>query len=125
MRGILGNCDKLYPDLISSTKMLETDPFSPVICQAGSAFSYLNTFRIKSTQTRSTCHTQTDRHSFTNAVSLFLSRDHQVTGLICCCIVLGQIGDIKTAEKYFQDVEEVCQMKGSQAPDKTCVLMNR
>ncbi|XP_049917429.1 trafficking protein particle complex subunit 12 [Epinephelus moara] len=36
-----------------------------------------------------------------------------------------QIGDVKTAERYFQDVEEVCQMKGSQPSHTTCVLMNR
>ncbi|KAM7376473.1 hypothetical protein PAMP_006204 [Pampus punctatissimus] len=36
-----------------------------------------------------------------------------------------QIGDVKTAEKYFQDVEKVCQMKGSQPSHTTCVLMNR
>ncbi|KAM9842137.1 trafficking protein particle complex subunit 12 [Aulostomus maculatus] len=36
-----------------------------------------------------------------------------------------QIGDIKTAEKYFQDVEKDCQMKGSQPSHTTCVLMNR
>lgn len=36
-----------------------------------------------------------------------------------------QIGDIKTAEKYFQDVEKACQMKGSQPSHTTCVLMNR
>lgn len=42
-----------------------------------------------------------------------------------CCFVLGQIGDIKTAERYFQDVEKACQMKGSQPSHTTCVLMNR
>uniref|UniRef100_A0A8C4EUU1 Trafficking protein particle complex subunit 12 n=1 Tax=Dicentrarchus labrax TaxID=13489 RepID=A0A8C4EUU1_DICLA len=36
-----------------------------------------------------------------------------------------QIGDIKTAERYFQDVEKACQMKGSQPSHTTCVLMNR
>ncbi|KAM7403804.1 hypothetical protein PAMA_004304 [Pampus argenteus] len=36
-----------------------------------------------------------------------------------------QIGDVKKAEKYFQDVEKACQMKGSQPSHTTCVLMNR
>ncbi|CAG12451.1 unnamed protein product, partial [Tetraodon nigroviridis] len=36
-----------------------------------------------------------------------------------------QIGDIKTAERYFLDVEEACQNKGSEPSDNTCVLMNR
>ncbi|XP_020775509.2 trafficking protein particle complex subunit 12 [Boleophthalmus pectinirostris] len=36
-----------------------------------------------------------------------------------------QIGDVKTAEKYFQDVEKACQMKGSQPGDSTCMVMNR
>ncbi|XP_033843803.1 trafficking protein particle complex subunit 12 [Periophthalmus magnuspinnatus] len=36
-----------------------------------------------------------------------------------------QIGDVKTAEKYFQDVEKVCQMKGCQPGDSTCMVMNR
>ncbi|XP_069573556.1 trafficking protein particle complex subunit 12 isoform X3 [Brachyistius frenatus] len=36
-----------------------------------------------------------------------------------------QIGDVKTAERYFQDVEKACQMKGSQPSHATCVLMNR
>lgn len=39
--------------------------------------------------------------------------------------VLGQIGDVKTAERYFQDAEKACQMKGSQPSHTTCVLMNR
>uniref|UniRef100_A0A4W6C525 Trafficking protein particle complex subunit 12 n=1 Tax=Lates calcarifer TaxID=8187 RepID=A0A4W6C525_LATCA len=36
-----------------------------------------------------------------------------------------QIGDVKTAERYFQDVEKACQMKGSQSSHTTCMLMNR
>lgn len=36
-----------------------------------------------------------------------------------------QIGDVKTAERYFQDVEKACQMNGSQLSHTTCVLMNR
>ncbi|XP_070698452.1 trafficking protein particle complex subunit 12 [Pempheris klunzingeri] len=36
-----------------------------------------------------------------------------------------QIGDVKTAERYFQDAEKACQMKGSQPSHTTCVLMNR
>nr|XP_019940522.1 PREDICTED: trafficking protein particle complex subunit 12 [Paralichthys olivaceus]XP_019940523.1 PREDICTED: trafficking protein particle complex subunit 12 [Paralichthys olivaceus] len=36
-----------------------------------------------------------------------------------------QIGDVKTAERYFQDVERACQMKGSQSSHITCMLMNR
>uniref|UniRef100_A0A8C6WZK3 Trafficking protein particle complex subunit 12 n=1 Tax=Neogobius melanostomus TaxID=47308 RepID=A0A8C6WZK3_9GOBI len=36
-----------------------------------------------------------------------------------------QIGDVKTAESYFQDVEDACQMKGSQPSDSTCMVMNR
>ncbi|XP_072313558.1 trafficking protein particle complex subunit 12 [Eucyclogobius newberryi] len=36
-----------------------------------------------------------------------------------------QVGDVKTAEKYFQDVEKACQMKGSQPGDSTCMVMNR
>ncbi|XP_074547417.1 trafficking protein particle complex subunit 12 [Halichoeres trimaculatus] len=36
-----------------------------------------------------------------------------------------QIGDVKTAERYFQDAEKTCQMKGSQPSHTTCVLMNR
>lgn len=39
-------------------------------------------------------------------------------------ILSKQIGDIKTAEKYFQDVEKVAQkLDGLQG--KTMVLMNR
>ncbi|XP_071327200.1 trafficking protein particle complex subunit 12 isoform X1 [Trachinotus anak] len=36
-----------------------------------------------------------------------------------------QIGDVKMAERYFQDVEKACQMKGSQSSHTTCMLMNR
>uniref|UniRef100_A0A7N9ATZ2 Trafficking protein particle complex subunit 12 n=1 Tax=Mastacembelus armatus TaxID=205130 RepID=A0A7N9ATZ2_9TELE len=36
-----------------------------------------------------------------------------------------QIGDIKTAERYFQDVEKACQTRGSQSSHTICVLMNR
>ncbi|XP_058470815.1 trafficking protein particle complex subunit 12 [Solea solea] len=36
-----------------------------------------------------------------------------------------QIGDVKTAERYFQDVEKSCQMKESQSSHITCMLMNR
>ncbi|XP_056282368.1 trafficking protein particle complex subunit 12 isoform X2 [Pseudoliparis swirei] len=36
-----------------------------------------------------------------------------------------QIGDVKTAERYFQDVETACQETGSQPAHTTCVLMNR
>uniref|UniRef100_UPI0037E86F96 trafficking protein particle complex subunit 12 n=1 Tax=Semicossyphus pulcher TaxID=241346 RepID=UPI0037E86F96 len=36
-----------------------------------------------------------------------------------------QIGDVKTAERYFQDAEKACQMTGSQPSHTTCVLMNR
>lgn len=36
-----------------------------------------------------------------------------------------QIGDVKTAERYFQDVEKACQMKGSQPSHTTCMVMNR
>uniref|UniRef100_A0A8C9WLY8 Trafficking protein particle complex subunit 12 n=1 Tax=Scleropages formosus TaxID=113540 RepID=A0A8C9WLY8_SCLFO len=36
-----------------------------------------------------------------------------------------QIGDIKTAEKYFQEVEKVCQAKGNGSTLSTCILMNR
>ncbi|XP_039993362.1 trafficking protein particle complex subunit 12 [Xiphias gladius] len=36
-----------------------------------------------------------------------------------------QIGDVKTAERYFQDVEKACQMKGNQSSHITCMLMNR
>ncbi|XP_071774281.1 trafficking protein particle complex subunit 12 [Centroberyx gerrardi] len=36
-----------------------------------------------------------------------------------------QIGDIKTAERYFQDVEKACQAEGSQPGHTTYVLMNR
>ncbi|XP_062252783.1 trafficking protein particle complex subunit 12 [Platichthys flesus] len=36
-----------------------------------------------------------------------------------------QIGDVQTAEGYFQDVERACQMKGSQSSHITCMLMNR
>ncbi|XP_029315957.1 trafficking protein particle complex subunit 12 [Cottoperca gobio] len=36
-----------------------------------------------------------------------------------------QIGDVKTAERYFQDVEKACQETGSQPSHTTCVLMNR
>ncbi|XP_060919538.1 trafficking protein particle complex subunit 12 [Labrus mixtus] len=36
-----------------------------------------------------------------------------------------QIGDVKTAERYFQDAEKDCLMKGSQPGHTTCVLMNR
>lgn len=43
----------------------------------------------------------------------------------CFCFVFGQIGDVKTAERYFEDVEKACQMTGSQPSHTTCVLMNR
>uniref|UniRef100_A0A671S261 Trafficking protein particle complex subunit 12 n=1 Tax=Sinocyclocheilus anshuiensis TaxID=1608454 RepID=A0A671S261_9TELE len=36
-----------------------------------------------------------------------------------------QIGDIRTAEKYFQDVEKACQSKGETPNEDTSVLMNR
>lgn len=36
-----------------------------------------------------------------------------------------QIGDAKTAERYFQDVEKAYQVKGSNLSHATCVLMNR
>uniref|UniRef100_A0A1A7YHD5 Trafficking protein particle complex subunit 12 n=2 Tax=Iconisemion striatum TaxID=60296 RepID=A0A1A7YHD5_9TELE len=36
-----------------------------------------------------------------------------------------QIGDVKMAERYFQDVEKSCQVKGSNLIHTTCVLMNR
>uniref|UniRef100_A0A3Q2P253 Trafficking protein particle complex subunit 12 n=1 Tax=Fundulus heteroclitus TaxID=8078 RepID=A0A3Q2P253_FUNHE len=36
-----------------------------------------------------------------------------------------QIGDVKTAERYFQDVENAYQTKGSNLSHATCVLMNR
>ncbi|CAL8299367.1 unnamed protein product [Boreogadus saida] len=36
-----------------------------------------------------------------------------------------QIGDIKTAERYFQDVEKACQATGSHPSHTTNVLMNR
>ncbi|KAK7152463.1 hypothetical protein R3I93_010627 [Phoxinus phoxinus] len=36
-----------------------------------------------------------------------------------------QIGDIRTAEKYFQDVENACQSKGKTPNEDTSVLMNR
>uniref|UniRef100_G3PIW0 Trafficking protein particle complex subunit 12 n=1 Tax=Gasterosteus aculeatus aculeatus TaxID=481459 RepID=G3PIW0_GASAC len=36
-----------------------------------------------------------------------------------------QIGDVKTAERYFLDVETACQTTGSQPAHITCVLMNR
>ncbi|KAL4624077.1 trafficking protein particle complex subunit 12-like [Arapaima gigas] len=37
-----------------------------------------------------------------------------------------QIGDIRTAERYFQEVEKVCQPRGSSSLNpSTCVLMNR
>ncbi|XP_068194390.1 trafficking protein particle complex subunit 12 [Antennarius striatus] len=36
-----------------------------------------------------------------------------------------QIGDVKTAERYFQDVEKASQMEGSPPTHATCVLMNR
>ncbi|XP_051502171.1 trafficking protein particle complex subunit 12-like [Myxocyprinus asiaticus] len=36
-----------------------------------------------------------------------------------------QIGDIRTAKKYFQDVEKACQSKGITPNEDTSVLMNR
>ncbi|XP_062863120.1 trafficking protein particle complex subunit 12 [Trichomycterus rosablanca] len=36
-----------------------------------------------------------------------------------------QIGDIKTAEKYFQEVEKACQDKEKESAQDTAVLMNR
>ncbi|XP_028995639.1 trafficking protein particle complex subunit 12 isoform X2 [Betta splendens] len=36
-----------------------------------------------------------------------------------------QIGDIKTAERYFQEVERACQMEESQPCHTVCLLMNR
>ncbi|XP_072545233.1 trafficking protein particle complex subunit 12 [Salminus brasiliensis] len=36
-----------------------------------------------------------------------------------------QIGDIKTAEKYFQDVEKACQEQGKGPAQDTSVLMNK
>lgn len=41
------------------------------------------------------------------------------------CFVVSQIGDAKTAERYFQDVEKAYQVKGSNLSHATCVLMNR
>lgn len=55
--------------------------------------------------------------SFTRAVVELLS--------FCWCVDHGQIGDIKTAERYFLEVEEACQKKGGAPSDSTCVLMNR
>ncbi|XP_068457695.1 trafficking protein particle complex subunit 12 [Clinocottus analis] len=36
-----------------------------------------------------------------------------------------QIGDVQTAERYFQDVERACQVTGGPPGHTTCVLMNR
>uniref|UniRef100_A0A8C6P998 Trafficking protein particle complex subunit 12 n=1 Tax=Nothobranchius furzeri TaxID=105023 RepID=A0A8C6P998_NOTFU len=36
-----------------------------------------------------------------------------------------QVGDVKMAEVYFQDVEKSCQMKARDPTHTTCVLMNR
>ncbi|XP_054894276.1 trafficking protein particle complex subunit 12 [Poeciliopsis prolifica] len=36
-----------------------------------------------------------------------------------------QIGDVKTAERYFQDVEKAYETKGSNLSHATCILMNR
>uniref|UniRef100_A0A8C1CIY7 Trafficking protein particle complex subunit 12 n=1 Tax=Cyprinus carpio carpio TaxID=630221 RepID=A0A8C1CIY7_CYPCA len=36
-----------------------------------------------------------------------------------------QIGDIRTAERYFQDVEKACHSKGKTPDEDTSVLMNR
>lgn len=36
-----------------------------------------------------------------------------------------QIGDIRTGEKYFQDVEKVCESKGKSPDEDASVLMNR
>ncbi|KAM4542118.1 trafficking protein particle complex subunit 12 isoform 2-T2 [Odontesthes bonariensis] len=36
-----------------------------------------------------------------------------------------QVGDVKTAERYFQDVEKACQTNENHLTHTTCVLMNR
>lgn len=55
----------------------------------------------------------------------FYNKNPRAAAAAAAAFVLGQIGDVKTAERYFQDVEKACQMKGSQPGHTTCVLMNR
>ncbi|XP_029087518.1 trafficking protein particle complex subunit 12 isoform X2 [Monodon monoceros] len=58
------------------------------------------------------------------SVQLWRSRLGRVTCSMANCLLLMKIGDIKTAEKYFQDVEKVTQkLDGLQG--KIMVLMNR
>ncbi|XP_062934178.1 trafficking protein particle complex subunit 12 isoform X2 [Cynocephalus volans] len=58
------------------------------------------------------------------SVQLWRSRLGRVMYSTANCLLLMKIGDIKTAEKYFQDVEKVTQkLKGQQG--KIMVLMNR
>ncbi|XP_051000202.1 trafficking protein particle complex subunit 12 isoform X2 [Acomys russatus] len=58
------------------------------------------------------------------SVQLWRSRLGRVLYSMANCLLLMKIGDIKTAEKYFQDVEKVTQkLDGLQG--KTMVLMNR
>ncbi|XP_059798280.1 trafficking protein particle complex subunit 12 isoform X2 [Balaenoptera ricei] len=58
------------------------------------------------------------------SVQLWRSRLGRVTCSMANCLLLMKIGDIKTAEKYFQDVEKVTQkLEGLQG--KIMVLMNR
>lgn len=55
----------------------------------------------------------------------FYNKNPRTAAAAAAAFVLGQIGDVKTAERYFQDAEKACQMKGSQPSHTTCVLMNR
>uniref|UniRef100_A0ABI7VQ69 Trafficking protein particle complex 12 n=1 Tax=Felis catus TaxID=9685 RepID=A0ABI7VQ69_FELCA len=58
------------------------------------------------------------------SVRLWRSRLGRVMCSMANCLLLMKIGDIKTAEKYFQDVEKVTQkLDGPQG--KIMVLMNR
>ncbi|KAM9054002.1 trafficking protein particle complex subunit 12 isoform 3-T4 [Megaptera novaeangliae] len=67
------------------------------------------------------CTAQENRQA---SVQLWRSRLGRVTCSMANCLLLMKIGDIKTAEKYFQDVEKVTQkLEGLQG--KIMVLMNR
>ncbi|XP_068421066.1 trafficking protein particle complex subunit 12 isoform X2 [Eschrichtius robustus] len=67
------------------------------------------------------CTAQENRQA---SVQLWRSRLGRVTCSMANCLLLMKIGDIKTAEKYFQDVEKVTEkLEGLQG--KIMVLMNR
>ncbi|XP_016111949.1 trafficking protein particle complex subunit 12 [Sinocyclocheilus grahami] len=59
------------------------------------------------------------------SIQLWRSRLSRVMYSMANCLLMMKIGDIRTAEKYFQDVEKACQSKGETPNEDTSVLMNR